>query len=628
MLSTIREKTQGIIATFIIALIAIPFALWGINSYFEGGSNTAVAKVNGTPIRQPTYQAAIEQLRAVDAAQRDNRAMRELVLEGLINQVLLMDDAHERGYRLSDARLAQMIREAPYFQRDGRFDGGLYQVLLQREGTSAPEFEARLRRENLTSQVQRGLADTAFVTQSDVATVAQLLQQERRISYAVVTPQAFAKRVRVTPEEIETYYNEQRDAFLTAEQVRVEYVRLAATDALKRYQPTEEGLRQAYAAEAGRYTTPAKRRASHILIGVPAGASADDEAKAKARIDDIERQLRAGGDFAKLARANSEDPESATKGGDLGTITPGMLPAELEQALNGLKANEVSKPVRTPFGYHLVKLTQYTPEQRVTFEQARKELTELVRRRQGEERFFEQAERLRTLAYEHPESLAPAAKDLGLTVEQSDWFTRNGGPGIAANARVAEVAFNPEQISSRRNSDVIELSGDTLLALRVIDHKPSSRRPLAEVRAEIERTLTAARAREQAQALSAEWLDQLKQGADLAQVARAAGITPMLDKPITREQAAGVDRRIVDAAFAAPRPAGTRASYDRVDLGPQGYAVVAVTAVRDGETAKTDKAVMERVKRQLLARRGAEYYAHYRAGLRRDADITIYPDQL
>ena len=628
MLSTIREKTQGIIATFIIALIAIPFALWGINSYFEGGSNTAVAEVNGTPIRQPAYQAAMEQLRGLNPAQRDNRAMRELVLEGLISQMLLTEDAHDRGYRFSDMRLAQMIREAPYFQRDGRFDDTLYQTLLQREGTNAPEFENRLRRENLAGQVQRGLADTAFVTPADVAAVARLLQQERRIAYAVIEPRAFEGRVRVTQDDVEAYYNEHRDAFQTPERVRVEYLRLAAADAVKRYQPSDDELRQAYAADAARYTTPAKRRASHILISVAAGASTEDDAKAKARIAEIERQVRGGADFAKLARTSSEDAESAAKGGDLGAVTPGLLPAELEQALNGLKAGDVSKPVRTPFGYHLVKLTSYTPEQRVSFEQARKELVEVVRRRQGEERFFEQTERLRTLAYEHPESLEPAAKALGIPVEQSGWFTRDGGPGIAGNPRVIEAAFNPEQITGRRNSDAIELSSDTLLALRVIDHKPSSQRPLAEVRGEIERTLKTTRARDQAQALSAEWLEKLKQGAELAPLARAAGVTPNLNKAITREHAAGVDRRIVDAAFAAPRPAADKASYSRVDLGAQGYAVVAVTAVRDGDGTKADAALTEKVKRQLLARRGSEYYANYRAGLRRDADIKIYPDQL
>ena len=627
MLSTIREKTQGIIATFIIALIAIPFALWGINSYFEGGSNTAVAKVNGTPIRQPTYQAALEQVRAVNPGQ-DNRALRELVLDGLITQVLLMEDAQDHGYRLSDARLAQMIREAPYFQRDGRFDSGLYQALLQREGTNPPEFEARLRRENLTSQVQRGLADTAFVTPSDVNALTRLLQQQRRISYAVIEPKALEARVRLTPEDIESYYNEHRDEFLTAPQVRIEYVRLSAADAVKQYQPTDDELRQAYAAEAGRYTTPATRRASHILVSVPAGATADEEAKAKARIGDIERQLRGGADFATVARASSEDPDSAGKGGDLGVVTPGLLPTELERELNGLKRGELSQPVRTPFGYHLIKLTQYTPEKRVGFEQARKELIEAVRRRQGEERFFEQAERLRTLAYENPESLEPVAKELGLALQRSDWLTHSGGSGIAANPRVLEVAFDPEQITSRRNSDVIELASDTLLALRVIDHKPALQRPLTEVRAQVERTLKAARVREQLQAVSAEWVEKLQQGAGLVQLARSAGATPVMGKSVTREQAGGVDRRIVEAAFAAPRPGAKQASYNRVDLGAQGYAVVAVTAVQDADAARTDAGVMERVKRQLLARRGAEYYANYRAGLRRDADIQIYPDQL
>jgi len=627
VLSEIREKTQGIIATFILAMVTVPFALWGINHYFDQGSTLVVAKVNGNAISQQTYHAALDQLRSADVRQADVRALREAVLEGLIGQMLLTEDAQAHGYRVSDARLARIIREAPYFQRDGRFDGELYEALLRREGTTPQDFEARLRRENLTGQVQRGLSESAFVTSADVDAVVRLLQQERRVVYAIIAPDGFRAKAVVTPEAIAQYYGAHTEAYQTPEEARVEYLRLSLADAITQYQPRDDELREAYDADSARYVTSAKRRVAHILIQASGPAGSDDDRKAQARIAEIERQARAGADFGALARKHSEDRASAEKGGDLGEVTRGLLPAELEAAVNALKPGEVSKPVRTPFGYHLAKLTGFTPEKRTSFEAARKELAEALRKRKGEERFFELAERFRNLVYENPESLEPAARALGLTVQRSNWFARNGGDGIAAHPRVVEAAFDPELRGARRNSDTIEVGNDALVALRVVDYRPAAPRPLAEVRAQIERTLKDEQVRQRVEALSVEWLEKLKAGENLAGLAKRAGATVAPAQTLTREQTARLDRRIVDAAFATPRPAGTPV-YTRADLGVQGYAVIAVEAVRDGDPAKADAAVKEKVRRQLMTRRGADYYANYRTGLRRDADIKVYSDQL
>lgn len=627
MLSEIREKTQGIIATFILVMVTIPFALWGINSYFETGPNLAVAKVNGNTISQQSYRSALDQLRSADMRQADGRALRELVLEGLIAQMLLTDDAHDHGYRVSDERLARIIREAPYFQRDGRFDGQLYEGLLRREGTTAHDFEARLRRENLTGQVQRGLSESAFVTSADITAVVRLLQQERRISYVLISPDSFRSQVNVTAEDVEQHYTAHADAYQIPEQVRVEYLRLSLADSLTQYQPRDEELRDVYNAETARYVTPAKRRVSHILIQLPAGASDADDKKAQARIAEVERQARAGSDFGALARKQSEDRDSAAKGGDLGEVTRGLLPAELEAAINVLKPGEVSKPVRTPYGYHLAKLTGYVPEKRVSFEAARKELIDAVRKRKGEERFFELAERFRNLVYENPESLEPAARELGLAIQRSNWFARSGGDGIAAQPRVLEAAFDPELRSARRNSEAIEVGNDALVALRVVDYRPATTKPLAEVRTQVERALKEERVRQRVETVSAEWLEKLKQGSTLADLAKRAGVALPPPQTLTREQAGRLDRRIVDAAFGTPRPTAGPA-YARADMGVQGYAVVAVESVRDGDPATADAAVKEKVRRQLMTRRGADYYANYRTGLRRDADVKVYPDQL
>ena len=627
MLAKIREKTQGIIATLILCFVAIPFILWGIGSYFEGSSSVAVAEVNGMEISQQAYRERLEELRAADPKRADNRAMKELILDSLIDQTLLLAEAEDRGYRLSDARLAQTIRDIPYFQRDGRFEPALYESLLRRQGMRTGDFETRLRRDNVAAQVQRGLSDSAFVTEADVAAMVRLLRQERHVSYTLLQPEGFLSKVNVSAQEVEDHYKSNQDSYRTPEAVRVEHLTLTAADVAKDMQPTEEELRQAYSTEAARFVTPEKRRASHLLINLPAGAPEPAVQSAQARSADLAKQARAGGNFQALAKKHSDDKDSAVNGGDLGEIRRGTLPPELETAIFSLKPGEIAGPVRTQYGFHVVKLTSHTPEQRQSYESAKRELLEQVRKRKGEERFFELSERFRNLVYEHPEGLQTAAKQLGLTIQTGDWFTRSGGSGVASHPRVVTAAFEPDVLSQARNSDAIDVNPETIVSIHVVGHRPSTVKPLDEVRASIERTLKEQRAREQAKATADDWLTKLQQGTPLKELARQAGATLHASKALTREQTAGVDRRLAEAVFAAPRPQNS-AVHGQVDLASQGTAVYALESVRDGDPATADTALKEKARRQLLQRRGADYYTSYRSGLRKSADVKINADQL
>jgi peptidyl-prolyl cis-trans isomerase D len=626
MLTTIREKTQGIIASFILVLIVIPFALWGINSYFEGGPGTYVAKVDGVEITQQAYRDAIEPLRGrVEPAMLESRTFKEMVLSGLIDQTLLVRDAEEAGFRIGDEQLARMIREVPLFQRDGRFDPEQYRALLRREGLSEQQFEQRLRGEHITRQAQAGFVESAIVTETEIDRVARLFAQSREFTQAVLTTEPFRARVTVTPQEVEQAYQAQADGFRTPEEVRVQYIRLAAADLVKNYQPKEEEIRKAYEEESARQGSPEKRRVSHILIEVPAAASEEEGRKVLARAEDLARRLKAGADFATLAKEHSQDPGSAAKGGDLGEIRPGMLPKPLESAALALRVGQVSAPVRSEFGYHLVKLTALTPAKRAPLAQMRNEIIKTLKARAGEERFAEQAEKFRNLVYENPESLEVAANTLELDIQQSGWFTRSGGSGVAANLKVVEAAFHPEVLSKSRTSDAIEVDAQTLVAVRVIDHKSSVRRPLAEVRAEIERELRDSAARVQAQLAAEELLKELRAGARLETLAGRQGLRLQAAKKVTRDQA-GVDRRVLEAVFRADRPAEGKRSHELVDLGREGFALVALTAVN--ESGKPDAATRERARRVLSERRGAGYYNAYRAGLKQQAEIRIFDERL
>lgn len=517
MLAIIHEKVKGILAAIVLLLVGIPFILWGVNSYFEAGPSLSVAKVDGEPIPQRAYRAAFDQFRGrLEPKTAESPAFKQMVVDGLIEQTLLLRDAETRGYRVSDRQLGQVIRQLSYFQRDGRFDPRLYESLLRREGIGVQEFEQRLRGEFITGQVQRGLTGSGFVTEADVQALARLLRQQREIAYASIRTEPLAARATVSTADIEQHYAAHGDRYQSPEQVRVEYVRLAVEEIAKQIVPSEAELRKAHA---------------------------EDGAKA-------------------------------------------------------------------------------------AFDKRRAELVKEVRRRKAEERFFELAERFQTLAYEHPDSLAPAAEAVGATPQKSDWFTRAGGDGIAAAPRVVEAAFGQEVLNQRRNSDPIEIKPGELVAVRLLEHRPAARRPLAEVRAEIERLLKQQQAEIATRQQADELMRELRAGATLSAAAAKRGLSVQAAKTVTREQAGGVDPRIVEAAFRLPRPDAGKPAQGSVALGSQGIAVFTLARVTDADAPQADAALVEKARRLLLQHRASDYYAMYRVGLRQQADIKVFADRL
>jgi peptidyl-prolyl cis-trans isomerase D len=630
MLSAIREKTHGIIATFILGLVIVPFVFFGTYSYFRTDAGINVAEVDGIEISQDTYRNALNRLLAsnIDPSIVARPEFKQQVLDSLVEEVLLTNNTLDEGYRIGDAELGRLIGNAPEFQRNGAFDPELYSARLRQEGLNQQAFEERLRSRRVSSQIQSGFADSVLLLPAERAAVQRLWQQMREFDYVIIRPGKFSGSIGVSEEEIKAYYESQPDQFKIPEQVRIEYIRLSASDLAEKYQPTEEKLRRTYEQDVALYSIPEQRRISHILIELPANAGMEEEKKALAQAREIEKKLRAGADFAALAKELSADSGTAEAGGDLGYVERGTLPKELEVAAFGLKAGEISEPVRTSFGFHIVKLTELKPGSRKSFEEARPDLEKVFRQRRGEEEFYEKFEQMSNLVYEQADSLAAAAEALGLEVMQSEWFGREGRQGIAAQPRVVEVAFSPEVLVESRNSDVIEIDRENLVALRVVEHREAVRKPLADVRAEIDKRLRKERARERVAVLGAELVKRLRAGESLDALAQAQGLELVRAKKATRLKPEGVDRRLVAAVFKAQRPRTGEATYGEVDLGAGGYGVFALKRVKEGDTDQAEDALKRRVERILDQRRGAGTYVDYVRRLRETADIETHPDRL
>lgn len=635
MLTTIREKTKGWIAGIILALVTVPFALWGINAYFEGAGRVNVAEVNGTEISVDSYRRNLDEQRrslqrmfgrGVDPRLFDTPTFRQQVLDSMIDDLLFVGEVENQGYRANSADLARQIRSVPQFQRDGQFDPKLYEALVRNDGRDIRSYEAGLQQNFVLRQAQSGFDESVLLTPSDVESLLKLQAQQREATIAMLRPARLRGRVQVSAADIEQEYQANASRYTTPERVRVEYIRLAASDLSAGIHISEEDVRKAMAETTASLAGKEERRGRHILIKLQSGADAKTEQAAMAKIQTLRAKLVSGADFATLARQNSEDPGSAAQGGDLGFVGRGVMVKEFEQALFALKKAELSEPVRTSFGLHLIQLTDIKKPSAAPVV-ARSKLEAELKTRKAEERFFELSEKFNNLVYEQPDSLKPAADTLGLSIQTSDWITRSGGSEIFANPKLVEAAFDPEVLTQGRNSTVIEIAPNTLIALRIHTHEPPRQRPLTEVRAQIETALIAKASQAEAGRLAEEALGKLRAGQSFDALVKQYGMETQAQR-IYGRKTPSVEPSVLTALFKAAHPQSSEAIFGTTTLADGTVALFALKRVIEPAKLDSKDPEAQNLRKLLEARRGREFLESYRTGLRQQAKIKVYKDQL
>lgn len=635
MLSEIRDRATGWIAYIIVGIIAIPFAFWGVNEYFAGGEEVVVATVGDAEIQQAEYRQALEsrrsQMRRVLGESFQPELVNSLefkrgVVEDLISRTLLEQHAADQGYRVSDEQLARSIRAIPRFRVGDEFSSDAYASAVAQLGFTQAGFESRMRQQLVLEQLRAGIRDTAFVTPDQQGRMIELLLQERRFDYAVLGVDRFLDQVEISDDEIQGEYQSNSDRYRTPERVKVEYVELSVDEIAPAVEISEEDLRQAYQANKERYSTAPVRRASHILIETAADATEEQRQKALDKAERLREELRSGADFAKLAREQSQDPGSASKGGDLGRIEPGSMVEPFQEALFALnKEGAVTGPVRTRFGYHLIKLTEYQPAEVKPFDEVRDELAVEQRRQQAESLFLDRAETFRNVSYEQPQALEPVADQLDLDIQQSGWFTRQKGAGIASNAKVREAAFGEDVYREGLNSEAIELDVNTLVVLRRLDSQPASVKPLAEVRDQIETRLRRTKAQQRVASLGPKLVEQLRSGTDWSTLVQEQGLdartvswsrdrVPQADDPRPA---------VIEAVFELPAPSTGQAVPGGRVLDSGGYALYRLQEVVAGDADKAPEQLQQRVHESLRQRRGQDLLTQYIAALRQATPVSI-----
>lgn len=635
MLHVIRERIQGWIAWAIIILLIIPFALWGINQYFGGGGPLVAATVNGEEISQQEYQQNYymqrNRMREMLGAQYDptvfDARIKEQALQDLINQKLLAQHADDAGFRVAEESIKQTILGIDAFKENGQFSNQLYASTLQAQGETPTSFEQRLHQAILTQQLHSGVSTSALVTQNELDRLLKLENQTRDIDHLVLKADTYKDETDATEQALQQYYEEHKDEFMTPERVSVEYVELKSTDLGKDVQPTEEELRQFYKDRVSQFQVPEERRTRHILIAVDEGADEATIEKAREKANDIYKKLTEGADFAKLAKEYSDDPGSSNLGGDIGFFGRGSLDPQYEEAMFALKKGEISKPVLTSFGFHIIQLEEIRAEKSKSFDEVKDDLLAEYQQNVADRKYFEDAEKLTRLAYEVPTTLTDAAGAVGLEIKTTPLFSRKGGPGIAANPKVTQAAFSDEVLVEGYNSEPIEIGENDVVVLRVKEHVEKKQRTLEEAKAEIKTRLLNEKAREKAHQQGEELVARLRKGEQPQAIAEAMKLEWTKSGELKRSDRK-IDSAIVKQAFKLSRPQEGQASYGGTELANGDYAVIAVNKVTDGDIAKIEESNKTNLKRTLTGIRGEAAFNDLLSTLKDEAKIVIQQDNI
>lgn len=608
----------------LLAIITLPFAFFGIESYQALNASTEVAVVGDQKITEQEFSNALRQQqdrmrsllgRNVDAAMLDSPELRNELLDGLVSQRLLTQRALRDHLAVTDERLQEVIIAMPAFQVDGKFSHAQYEALLRAQNMTPTMFENSLRHDLMMQQLNIALADAAIVPAVVAERFAQLRGQQREVAEVQLKAAQYAGQVKPTPEALQAFYDANKSRYQTPEQIRAEFVvlngeALAAGEAVP-----EADARKVYEENQTRYGQPEQRQASHILVGFKQGV---DKAKAKEKAEQLLAQIRKSpAAFADLAKKNSDDPGSGAKGGDLGFFGRGMMVKPFEEAAFAMKQGELSGLVESEFGYHIIKLTGIRPAKMKPFEQVRGEIEAELRKQRSGRRFAEAADAFSDLVYEQSDSLKAAAEKFRLTVRQTGWMTRNTpADPLLNNPKLLAALFSDDVLKNKRNTEAVEVAPGTLVSARVLEHKAAAQRTLEEVRQDVVAQYTDKEARDLARKDGTAKLEQLRKGEAVA------GVNFPAARMVTRDKAEGIRAEAVDRVFRAD--AGKLPAYAGADL-PDGYGLYRISKL---VTPAVDEKQKKQIQDELARITGRAEFRAFVASLRAEGKVKINQEVL
>jgi peptidyl-prolyl cis-trans isomerase D len=627
MLQSIHDKLKGWVAGVVLGAIGLVFVFWGIN--WTLSAPTYAAKVNGTEISsnevRQTYQQQLAQIERQSSAPLDEAMRNEIkrrVLDEYVNSEALVTRADELGYRVSDSELLAEMSHVPAFQVDGKFDQAHALAVLNSQGRSVSEIEGLFRRDAKLRQLDTALNASSFATPTELKEFRALTRQQRELAWVTLSAAKYAAGAIPEDAAITAYFDAHKSAYMTPETVNLRYVELSLAQLGSKVSVDDAQLKAFYEEQKTktpeRFQQPEQRRVRHILLSVN---DPKEDAAVKLKAEGILKRAQAGEDFSKLAKEFSQDPGSASQGGDLGWSEKKIFVGPFADAAFGMKVDDIQGPVKTQFGYHILKLDGIQPAAIKTFEQSKTDLETEYKRNEAERLFNNAQDQLADAALQNATDIDLVAKKAGLTVQDIPTFSRNGGGGSLGNVpAVIDAAFSQDVLDGRL-SPIIEVEKGRGVVLRATDHKLPQQKTLEAVRTEVIAAWKKQRGAELATAAASEAAKRLSAGDSWDAVVKSLGGTTQAPKFIARSDQ-DVPMEIRTNAFQAPKPA-QKPVYENLTLTNGDAVVLAFSAVREDPNAAAIKDAD--VRRQYAAQIASGEAQSYAAAARADAKVSLNP---
>ncbi|MFY9261554.1 MAG: SurA N-terminal domain-containing protein [Gallionella sp.] len=617
MFDFVQERKRFV--QIVLLLIILPFAFFGVDSYNKSTQSAALATVNGVDVTAQEFENGMRQqqdrMRQMlganfDAAMFETPEIKKVVLDGLVAQKLLIANAKSAGLAVTDAQIAELIGGIEVFQENGKFDKKRYQTVLSNKNMSPLMFEAQVRDDLLSQQLREVYTQNGFIANATTDNIIRLNEQQRVVSVATVSFQDFMAQTKVDEAAVKQYYTKNTKEFEVPEQAKVEYVKFSVANLMDKIDISPADAQKYYDTHVKEFEVAEQRQAAHILISAAADAPQAVQDAAKMKAEQLLQQAKQNpASFAELAKANSQDPGSAVNGGDLGFFGKGQMVKPFEEATFSLKTGEISGLVKSDFGYHIIKLVAIKPASVPSFAEVSAEIISKLREQKATDQFAELADKFNNAVYEQSDTLKSAATLVNGKIEQSDWLSASMTPTGHWTAKMLQAVFSEDVLKNKRNTVATEVAPNTLVAARLLEHKPATVRPLAEVQATIQQKLMRKQAIELAIKQGKSQLAELqKGGVPTVQWAEA--------QTVSRAQRSNFDAALTRQIFQVnqaklPQTVGNETA--------EGYTLVRVDAVKEAEKVDEDKRT--RYAEQLRQMIGEEIYRAYLEDAKQHATI-------
>lgn len=638
MLQKIRAHTHGWMAWVLIGVLAFVFMLWGIaGELISSPADKTVAEVAGKPITSGELQVVYERLAqqsqmaqmmaGIQSPILNEQQIRKQALDSLIMERTLSAAANSQGFLVTPEQVNSILVRLPQFQVNGEFSPSLYERIVRQMNFTPETFRDTVQKEMLITQAQSTIRDSVFLLPYQIQDAVDLVNQTRDIQYAIFKADTFLKEVKITPEDLRAYYDSHQSEFMTDETVTATYVLIDQkdlTDKLKdKLQANDQELENYYQDNISRFSSSEARAAKHILVSVPPGASESDKKVAKTKADKILAQLKGGASFSDLAKKESDDTGSAAMGGDLGTFGRGEMVPEFEAAVFNAKSGDLVGPVQTDFGYHIISVGKIQPAKVKSFAEVKATLAQEWLDEKVAEAYDKELSDIDQVAFENPDSLIQLSEQFDLPV-QTITISKDAdkNTGHAATEAVIHAAFSEDVLFARQNSELIRLSPEQAMILRVSEHQTPKVQPFDTVKESLQATMLERQglflAREKTNAI----LEAYQKGEPLEKLAKEQGFTWTTVKKLSRQNTQQIAPQILTAAFSTPK--GEKPAMVGAELANSGSGLVVVTAIHPGDIdPQFAQAMIAEFNQSLQEFKGIRDFNFYVTAAKDKADVTI-----